>query len=108
MFLMPSRYEPCGLNQMYSLRYGTVPIVRETGGLADTIQDVDEQPGEGNGFVFREYRSGKMLDALQRAVKFFADRDRWQELVERAMGADFSWARSAEKYHQLYLRALEK
>jgi starch synthase len=93
---------------MYSLRYGTVPIVRETGGLADTIQDVDEQPEEGNGFVFRDYHSREMLSALARAVKFFADRGRWQELVERAMAADFSWARSAEKYHQLYLRALEK
>lgn len=108
MFLMPSRYEPCGLNQMYSLRYGTIPIVRATGGLADTIRDVDEDPQGGNGFVFKEYRAAKMLAAIERAVRAFRDRMLWQGLVNRAMEADFSWTRSAEKYRQLYQRALER
>jgi starch synthase len=105
---MPSRYEPCGLNQMYSLRYGTIPIVRATGGLADTIRDVDEDPQGGNGFVFKEYRAAKMLAAIERAVRAFRDRMLWQGLVNRAMEADFSWTRSAEKYRQLYQRALER
>jgi len=108
MFLMPSRYEPCGLNQMYSLRYGTIPIVRATGGLADTILDANQHPQDGNGFVFREYRADEMMTAITRAVEAFANRDLWQKLVERAMAADFSWARSAEKYRQLYQRALQK
>jgi starch synthase len=108
MFLMPSRYEPCGLNQMYSLRYGTIPVVRATGGLADTIADVDEDPSGGNGFVFREYRSEEMVSAIDRAVRAYADQAAWQVLVERAMSCDFSWARSAEKYQQLYHRALER
>lgn len=108
MFLMPSRYEPCGLNQMYSLRYGTIPIVRATGGLADTIRDADQNPQSGNGFVFEKYQADQMLAAIRRAVRAFEDRSRWQELVDRAMAADFSWARSAQKYHQLYRRALEK
>lgn len=108
MFLMPSRYEPCGLNQMYSLRYGTIPIVRATGGLADTIRDVDQDPENGNGFVFEEYRADRMLAAIDRAVRAYADGSRWQKLVDRAMEADFSWERSAQKYRQLYQRALEK
>ena len=108
MFLMPSRYEPCGLNQMYSLRYGTIPIVRATGGLADTIRDADEDSANGNGFVFREYQAAEMLTAIGRAVKAFRNRALWQELVNRAMAADFSWRQSAEKYRQLYQRALEK
>ena len=108
MFLMPSRYEPCGLNQMYSLRYGTIPIVRATGGLADTIQDVDQDPEKGNGFVFEEYDAGHMLAAIQRAVEAFGNGDRWGDLMNRAMAADFSWARSAEKYLQLYHRARKK
>jgi len=108
MFLMPSRYEPCGLNQMYSLKYGTIPIVRATGGLADTIRDVEQDPNNGNGFVFEEYRADEMLVAIGRAVAAFRDGRLWQRLVDRAMSADFSWARSAEKYLQLYQRALQK
>jgi starch synthase len=108
MFLMPSRYEPCGLNQMYSLRYGTIPIVRATGGLADTIVDVDHDPDAGNGFVFREYQADRMLATIERAVAAFGNRTLWKKLVERAMAADFSWARSAEKYRQLYRKALQK
>ena len=77
-YLMPSRYEPCGLNQIYSLKYGTVPIVRNTGGLADTVADADVNPAEGNGFVFHEYDPGDMKDAISRALAAFADRRRWE------------------------------
>jgi starch synthase len=108
LFLMPSRYEPCGLNQLYSLRYGTIPVVRSTGGLADTVTDLDASPEEGNGFSFQEYDAGAMLDAVIRAVRVYADRDRWQQLVRRAMELDFSWARSAERYRDVYHKALHK
>jgi len=108
LFLMPSRYEPCGLNQMYSLRYGTIPVVRSTGGLADTVTDRDASPEEGNGFAFQEYDAEAMLDAITRAIRSYADRNGWQQLVRRAMDFDFSWARSAERYRELYQKALRK
>jgi starch synthase len=108
MFLMPSRYEPCGLNQMYSLRYGTIPIVRATGGLADTIIDADQDPKGGNGFVFHQYLSEEMLAAIGRAIRAYGDQNRWKKLMMQAMGFDFSWSRSAEKYRQLYDRALQR
>ncbi|MBD3368066.1 MAG: glycosyltransferase [Candidatus Eisenbacteria bacterium] len=107
MFLMPSRYEPCGLNQMYSLRYGTVPVVRETGGLADTVADYDPATDEGTGFVFQEYDAAAMLDAIRRAVETYADAAVWSRIVERGMAADFGWAVSAERYEELYGRAKE-
>ena len=99
LFLMPSRYEPCGLNQMYSLRYGTVPVVRATGGLDDTID-------EGTGFKFREYSGQALLSAVRAAVQAFADRDAWQEMMQRGMGKDFSWKASAAAYTALYRRLL--
>jgi starch synthase len=102
VFLMPSRYEPCGLNQMYSLRYGTVPVVRETGGLADTVTDDDACAGAGNGFSFREYRADAMLDALRRAVAAFGVPTRWSGIVGRGMRTDVSWTASAERYLALY------
>jgi len=105
-FLMPSRYEPCGLGQMIALRYGTIPIVRKTGGLADTIQDADA-PG-GNGFVFSEYRTEALLACALRAQKAYADRTRWTALVRGAMTFDFSWRVSAEKYLDLYHRVLAR
>jgi starch synthase len=105
MFLMPSRYEPCGLNQMYSLRYGTVPIVRATGGLVDTVRDFDPGAGTGTGFVFKEYDADAMLASVERAVEAFADRDAWSGLVRRGMELDFSWGVSAAKYVELYGRA---
>jgi len=108
MFLIPSRYEPCGLNQMYSLRYGTIPVVRSTGGLADTVIDLDGSPERGNGFAFQDYDAEAMLDALTRAIRAYADQNGWQALVRRAMGFDFSWARSAERYRELYQKALHK
>ncbi len=101
VFLMPSRFEPCGLNQLYSLRYGTVPVVRATGGLADTVFEGEE----GNGFVFVEYTAEAMLSALRRALDTYRNRlDRWTEMVERGMRGDYSWQSSARKYVKLYRR----
>jgi starch synthase len=100
MFLMPSRYEPCGLNQIYSLRYGTIPIVRATGGLDDTIDDAGT-PG-GTGFKFKNYSSTDMFKAIQRAVSAFGDQPGWRKLVKNGMAKDFSWEASAKKYIQLY------
>ena len=106
MFLMPSRYEPCGLNQMYSLRYGTVPIVRATGGLADTVEDFDPSNGTGTGFVFEEYEAAAMLEAIERAVVAYGDAEVWKGLVSRGMVLDYSWGASAGKYVELYGRAV--
>jgi len=108
IFLMPSRYEPCGLNQMYSLRYGTVPIVRETGGLADTIQDYDSQNQRGTGFVFKDYNGEELLSAIKRALVLFKNRAAWTNLMIQGMEKDFSWEASAKKYLQLYNKAVEK
>ncbi|MCK4409999.1 MAG: glycogen synthase [Candidatus Eisenbacteria sp.] len=105
MFLMPSRYEPCGLNQMYSLRYGTVPIVRATGGLADTVLDFDPSTGTGTGFVFEEYEAVAMLEAVARAVAAHGDGEAWKGLMSRGMALDYSWGASAGKYVELYGRA---
>ncbi len=107
MFLMPSRFEPCGLGQLISLRYGTIPVVRHTGGLADTITDYDLTSGMGNGFAFRDYKPSALYDAIERAVNLFTHRTRWQALVQRAMRQDWSWRRSAQEYEALYARALE-
>jgi starch synthase len=104
MFLMPSKYEPCGLNQLYSLRYGTVPIVRATGGLADTIADYDIRADSGTGFVFREYSSGAMMTAIERALVVFSDSERWRRLMVRDMLQRWSWEESARKYMELYDR----
>ena len=104
IFLMPSRYEPCGLNQIYSLKYGTVPVVRATGGLEDTI---DEQPmGGGNGFKFWGYNSDALLDALQRALAVFCDKDAWVKMMQRGMAQDFSWDKPAQEYVRIYERVV--
>ncbi len=109
MFLMPSRYEPCGLNQMYSLRYGTVPIVRATGGLADTILDANKGSGEGaNGFAFQDYSGPALAATVARAVALFGDKRKWKALVSTGMGQDWSWRRSAQEYEALYRRVIEK
>ena len=108
MFLMPSKYEPCGLNQMYSLRYGTLPIVRSTGGLADTVEDLTEKPKSGTGFVFNDYSSKQMLSAVKRAVAAFKDEKIWKAAMKRAMKKDFSWDASAKKYIDLYKKLLKK
>ncbi|NOZ04809.1 MAG: glycogen synthase, partial [Chloroflexi bacterium] len=101
-FLMPSRYEPCGLGQMIALRYGSVPVVRATGGLADTVQAFEASTGKGTGFVFRPYEAGALLDAIRHAQQAFGDRKIWRALQRRGMGADFSWDTSARKYAAVY------
>lgn len=106
MFLMPSRFEPCGLNQMYSMRYGTVPIVRATGGLDDTVTDYNEQTGTGTGFKFTDYTADALLAALERARTAFANPNIWKTLQLAGMRQDFSWDRSAREYVKLYERAL--
>ncbi len=108
MFLMPSKYEPCGLNQMYSLKYGTIPIVRATGGLDDTIQRFDPETGEGNGFKFAAYSSKALLEETQRALYVFQDKKTWSGLIQNAMRMDFSWKKSAQRYDEIYKLALEK
>lgn len=108
MFLMPSRYEPCGLNQMYSLKYGTVPIVRETGGLADTIENYDKNTSQGNGFTFKAYKSKDMVQTIKRAVKTFQDQETWMKIQKTGMASNYSWNLSAKKYMDLYEKALQK
>ena len=108
IYLMPSRYEPCGLNQIYSLKYGTVPVVRETGGLADTVVDADANPAGGTGFTFRRYEAEELMGAVSRALAAFADRPRWNGIVRRGMALDFSWEASARAYVDLYGKALRK
>jgi starch synthase len=102
MFLMPSKYEPCGLNQLYSLSYGTVPIVRATGGLADTIADYRLEDDSGTGFVFAEYSAAAMMTAIERALVVFSDSKRWQRPAIRGMQQRWSWERSARHYLELY------
>jgi starch synthase len=101
IFLMPSRFEPCGLNQLYSLRYGTVPVVRKVGGLADTVEDYDGWK-RGTGFVFEAYDHRAMLIALRRAKELFRDKRAWSAMMRRGMQQDFSWARSAARYESVY------
>jgi starch synthase len=106
IFLMPSRFEPCGLNQMYSLRYGTIPVVRAVGGLADTVQDYSPKSTKSTGFVFHEYSGSALLEALRRALTLYADRRRWRALQLTAMRQDHSWDRSAREYVKIYERAI--
>ena len=111
IFMMPSRYEPCGLNQLYSLKYGTVPIVRETGGLADTITNATAetlQAGKANGFSFQEYSPEALEDALQRALQTYQRSDLWSQLVTTGMNQDWSWRRSAQEYVQLYEKTIAR
>jgi starch synthase len=102
MFLMPSRYEPCGLNQMYSLRYGTVPIVRATGGLDDTVDDVDASPRDGTGFKFAPYTAEALVAAVRRALAHYADPIRWRRIMREGMRRDHSWQHAARGYLDLY------
>ena len=112
IFLMPSRYEPCGLNQIYSLKYGTVPVVRKTGGLADTVKDWDEENyhgfDHGNGFSFYDYSGFALYKSVERAVNAFNQKNIWKKIQLNGMKQDFSWNRSAEKYMELYKLAKEK
>ena len=106
IFLMPSRFEPCGLNQMYSLRYGTVPLVHRVGGLADTVLDYSPAAPESNGFVFDSYTPEALLEALGRAIRLYADPPEWRKLQLNGMRQDHSWDRSAREYVRIYERAL--
>ena len=102
-FLMPSLFEPCGLSQLMSLRYGTIPIVRETGGLRDTVESYNEYESTGTGFSFANYNAHEMLNTIRYAVSVFYNKKReWNKLVDRAMARDFSWANSARQYEELY------
>jgi starch synthase len=105
-FLMPSAFEPGGLGQLIALRYGTLPIVHATGGLADTVTDLDADPNVGNGVSFTPYAASALLDALHRVLRLYAERDRWPDLVARAMAYDSRWSTSAHAYSQLYQRVL--
>jgi len=105
IFLMPSRYEPCGLNQIYSLKYGTVPVVRATGGLQDTI--IEEPDGKGNGFKFSGYSPWAFLDAIKRALMAFRNKEQWEAIMRRGMAEDYSWEKPAQEYVRVYERAIE-
>jgi starch synthase len=105
-FLMPSAFEPGGLGQLIALRYGTLPIVHATGGLADTVTDIDADPNNGNGLSFTTYTASALLDTLHRALRLYADRNRWPDLVARAMAYDSRWQTSARAYGDLYRRVL--
>ncbi len=111
IFLMPSRFEPCGLNQMYSQAYGTVPIVKRVGGLADSVVDLEHltlEDGTATGFVFDEYSSESLFEQVTRAVNTYHNREQWQQLVTNGMRKDFSWTGSAEKYADVYRRAVQR
>jgi starch synthase len=106
---MPSRYEPCGLNQLYSLKYGTVPVVHATGGLADTITNLTEATlvsGRANGFSFDEYTTAALADALDRACRAYANQRVWEQLMRTGMAQDWSWSHSAREYSRLYEHTL--
>jgi starch synthase len=105
MFLMPSKYEPCGLNQIYSLKYGTVPVVRATGGLDDTIEHWDPRTGKGTGFKFTDYNGEALLLTIKEALRAFRDQTSWQQLMRNGMNKDFSWNASAKDYIRVYERA---
>jgi starch synthase len=102
IFLMPSHYEPCGLNQMYSLRYGTVPIVRQTGGLADSVRHYDPVTGQGTGCMFRDYDGSAVEWALNTTLDWFLDQHSWRRLMQNAMLEDFSWSRQILMYEQVF------
>lgn len=102
LFLMPSKFEPCGLSQMIAMRYGSIPVVRETGGLNDTVQPYNEFNGEGNGFSFANFNAHDMLFTIQRALSFYHKRENWLKLAKNAMETDYSWAQSAKQYNELY------
>jgi starch synthase len=108
MFLMPSHYEPCGLGQLIALRYGTVPIVRKTGGLGDTVFDARDDRKEPNGFTFDKYKPEAFWEAISRALEAYGEKKKWEKIVRNGMNADFSWERSARKYDELYRKGLKK
>ena len=102
MLLVPSHFEPCGLTQLYALKYGTIPVVRATGGLDDTVAQYDARTGEGTGFKFALYKSAALVDAVQQAILLYKQPKKWQKLMRNAMACDFSWQASAKEYEKLY------
>ena len=108
IFLMPSNYEPCGIGQLIALRYGTIPVVRQTGGLKDTVQQYNKYTQEGNGFVFNNYNAHEMMYALKRALSFYGNYEIWHKIQLNAVQSDFSWKRSAKEYEALYKRLTAK
>jgi starch synthase len=111
MFVMPSRFEPCGLNQLYSLKYGTAPIVRATGGLADTVTDATRETLDAHtatGFSFREYSDMALAETMTRAVAAYGQGDVWNQLIDTGMAQDWSWGRSADEYINLYQRLMSR
>jgi starch synthase len=109
IFLMPSAYEPCGLNQMYSMLYGAVPLVRNTGGLSDTVQDYNKENEEGTGFVFEKMDADEFFEAVKRAVELYKEEpEKWQRLQRKIMDTDFSWKNAAKRWEQVYQHALDK
>ena len=106
MFLMPSVYEPCGLNQMYSLRYGTIPVVRETGGLADSVQPINRAAATGTGVLFRDYDEAGLAWAINRALDLFEDQALWQKIVRNGMAMDFSWHHQGDEYVKIFRRLM--
>ena len=108
IFLMPSNYEPCGIGQIVAMRYGTIPVVRETGGLKDTVQQYDKYTQTGNGFVFSDYNAHEMMYALKKALGSYANYAEWNQIVHNAMATDFSWTNSAKEYKKLYEQLANK
>jgi starch synthase len=108
IFTMPSRYEPCGLDQLYCLRYGTIPVVRATGGLDETIQEYDPKTGRGNGFKFTGYTPTEFLGAMNRTLSLYKNRPAWESLMRQNMALDFSWETVAPKYIELYQKVIDK
>jgi len=106
LFLMPSKFEPCGLSQMIAMRYGAIPIVRETGGLKDSVQPYNKYTDEGTGFSFANYNAHEMLFTIERAVNYYCDAKIWRRMMQRAMSAEFGWAQSANRYLELYEKAV--
>ena len=108
MFLMPSRYEPSGLNQMYSLKYGTVPVVRATGGLQDTVEEWNAEAGAGTGFKFHGYNPQDLVAAIDRALSAFQDKENWQKLMRNGMAKDYAWEHPAREYQGVYEEVLRR
>ena len=102
LFLMPSLYEPCGIGQLIAMRYGCLPIVRETGGLRDTVQPYNQHQSTGNGFSFANYNAHEMSDTIIRALSIFKNKEEWNKIVKNAMNSDYSWENSAKQYQELY------
>jgi starch synthase len=108
LFLMPSKFEPCGLGQLIAMKYGAIPITRETGGLNDTVESWNEFTEEGNGFTFRNFNAHDMLYTIKRAIHFYRDKESWEKIVKKVMERDYSWAQSAFKYNQLYAEVISR